>query len=133
MFRLKFSGLKRIFNRIFMLLWTYLNPSMDNEKSVEEWASDLGEQMRALRLRANLDQIGLAERAGIGLTAVKNLESGKGATVKTLIKALRALDRAAWLSSLAPNVSISPLQLLKGKPARQRASRPRSKGAGDHG
>jgi transcriptional regulator with XRE-family HTH domain len=104
---------------------------MDNTKTVEEWASDLGEQMRALRLRANLDQITLAERAGIGLTAVKNLESGKGATVKTLIKALRALDRATWLSSLAPQVSISPLQMLNAKPARQRASRPRTKLADD--
>lgn len=99
---------------------------MKNVKTVEEWKSGLGEQMRALRLRANLDQISLAERAGIGLTAVKNLESGKGATIKTLIKALRALDRADWLLTLAPPVSISPLQMLKAKPARQRASRRRT-------
>lgn len=99
---------------------------MKNVKTVEEWESGLGEQMRALRLRANLDQISLAERAGIGLTAVKNLESGKGATIKTLIKALRALDRADWLLTLAPPVSISPLQMLKAKPARQRASRRRT-------
>lgn len=99
---------------------------MKNVKTVEEWESGLGEQMRALRLRANLDQISLAERAGIGLTAVKNLESGKGATIKTLIKALRALDRADWFLTLAPPVSISPLQMLKAKPARQRASRRRT-------
>jgi len=67
-------------------------------------------------------------RAGIALTAVKNLESGKGATLKTLIKTLRALDRADWLASLAPAVSISPLQMLKSKPARQRASRKRTVG-----
>ncbi|MCC6145265.1 MAG: XRE family transcriptional regulator [Rhodocyclaceae bacterium] len=104
---------------------------MDIEKTVEEWEVNLGEQMRALRLRANLDQITLAERAGIGLTAVKNLESGKGATLKTLIKALRALDRADWLTTLAPPVSISPLQMLKAKPARQRASRKRKAEADD--
>lgn len=98
---------------------------MKNVKTVEEWESGLGEQMRALRLRANLDQITLAERAGIGLTAVKNLESGKGATIKTLIRTLRTLDRADWLLTLAPPVSISPLQMLKAKPARQRASRRR--------
>ena len=83
--------------------------------------------MRALRLRANLDQVSLAERAGVGLTALKNLESGKGATLKTLIKTLRALDRADWLTSLAPPVSISPMQMLKTKSARQRASRKRTK------
>lgn len=98
---------------------------MENAKTVSEWEADLGAQVRALRLRANLDQRSLAEQAGIGLTALKNLESGKGATVKTLIKMLRALDRAAWLATLAPPVSISPLQMLKAKPVRQRASQPR--------
>lgn len=97
-------------------------------KTVMEWEVELGAQMRALRLRANLDQISLAERAGLGLTAVKNLESGKGTTLKTLIKTLRALDRADWLLSLAPPVSISPLQMLKARPARQRASQQRPKG-----
>lgn len=100
---------------------------MQTTKTVEEWEFELGEQMRALRLRGNLGQIALADRAGIGLTAVKNLESGKGATLKTLIKTLRALDRAEWLSSLSPSVSISPLQMLKNKPARRRVSRKRPK------
>lgn len=98
---------------------------MDILKATEDWETELGEQVRQLRLRANLDQQSLARRAGIGLSALKNLESGKGATLKTLIKTLRALDRAAWLETLAPNVSISPLQMLKTQPVRQRASRPR--------
>ena len=100
---------------------------MEPAKTVEEWEAELGEQVRALRLRGNLDQITLAGRAGIGLTAIKNLESGKGATLKTLIKTLRALERADWLASLAPPVSISPLQMLKAKPVRQRASPKRNK------
>jgi transcriptional regulator with XRE-family HTH domain len=82
----------------------------------------LGGQVRALRLRENLDQRALAERAGVGLSALKNLESGKGATLKTFIKTLRAIGRADWLETLAPVVSISPLQMLKSKPVRQRAS-----------
>lgn len=101
---------------------------MKIDRTLEEWESELGGQVRALRLRANIDQITLAEQAGIGLTAIKNLESGKGATIKTLIKILRILDRAEWLSSLAPAVSISPLQMLKARPARQRASRKRVQG-----
>jgi len=94
-------------------------------KSTEDWEIQLGEQVRNLRLRDNLDQQSLATHAGIGLSALKNLESGKGATLKTLIKTLRALNRADWLETLAPNVSISPLQMLKTQPVRQRASRPR--------
>ncbi len=107
---------------------------MENARTVGEWEIELGEQVRAMRLRANLDQVTLAERAGAGLTAVKNLESGKGATVKTLIKTLRALGRTDWLASLAPPVSISPLRMLKTRPARQRASPKRGASAkGDAG
>jgi transcriptional regulator with XRE-family HTH domain len=80
-----------------------------------EWEVELGQQIRALRLRQNLDQQQLAERAGIALNAVKNLERGKGA-------ALRVLNRVDWLRALAPAVSISPVQMLKAKVPRQRAS-----------
>jgi len=61
----------------------------------------------------------------VALNAVKNLESGKGATLASLIRVLRSLDRTEWLKSLAPPVSISPLQLLKTTQPRQRAGRKR--------
>ncbi|MGH9347276.1 MAG: helix-turn-helix domain-containing protein [Vicinamibacterales bacterium] len=93
----------------------------------EEWEAELGRQIRALRLRQNLDQRHVAERAGIALNAVKNLESGNGATLSSLIQTLRVLGRIEWLATLAPAVSISPVQMLKAKAPRQRASRPRKK------
>jgi hypothetical protein len=65
----------------------------------------------------------LASQAGIALNAVKNLERGKGATLRSLIQVLRVLNRVDWLSALAPAVSISPVQMLKTKAPRQRASR----------
>lgn len=95
-----------------------MNPSITSAKL----ESQLGQHIRALRLRQNRHQQDLAAQAGIALSALKNLESGKGATVKTLLKTLRALDRLDWLDSLSPPVSISPLQLLKQKAPRQRAS-----------
>jgi|ERR1700733_12903686 len=73
----------------------------------------LGSRLRDLRILRNLDQVSLAERAGVSLNALKHLESGKGARVNSLIKVLRALDRADWLETLAPAVSISPMQMLK--------------------
>ena len=89
----------------------------------DEWERELGRQIRALRLRQNIDQRELADRAGIALNAVRNLESGKGATVRSLVRALRALERADWLRTLAPQVSISPVQMLKAKAPRLRATR----------
>ena len=73
----------------------------------------LGSRLRELRLLKNLDQKTLAERAGVSLNAIKHLESGKGARVNSLVKALRALDKTDWLETLAPTVSISPMQMLK--------------------
>lgn len=96
-------------------------------RSTTELASDLGDRLRALRLRQNVDQRALAARAGVALNAVKNLESGRGATVQSLLKVLRALGRADWLESLSPTVSISPLQVLERASRRQRASRRRSR------
>jgi transcriptional regulator with XRE-family HTH domain len=89
------------------------------------WEVELGRQIRTLRLRQNLDQQQLADRAGIALNAVKNLEGGKGTTLRSLVQALRALNRVEWLQTLAPPVSISPIQMLKTKAPRQRASRKR--------
>jgi transcriptional regulator with XRE-family HTH domain len=96
---------------------------MTESMTTEEWEATLGRQLRDIRLRQNIDQRQLAEQAGVALNVVKNLEAGKGATVKSLVKVLRALDRVAWLETLAPAVSISPLQMLKSKQSRQRASR----------
>ncbi len=99
---------------------------MPSSNTTEELEAQLGLQIRALRLRRNVDQQALAEQAGVALSALKNVESGKGSTLKTLLKVLRALDRLDWISNLAPTVSISPLQLLKQKAPRQRASASRT-------
>lgn len=101
---------------------------MELSKNSEEYQLELGRQLLDLRLRQNLNQHELAGRAGVALNVVKNLEKGKGATVTSLVKILRPLGRAEWLSSLAPAVSISPMQMLKSaKPVRKRASKPRRK------
>ncbi len=96
---------------------------MADQRNISEWQAELGRHLRDLRLRQNIDQRQLADQAGVALNVVKGLEGGKGATVTSLIKVLRALGREEWLGTLAPPVSVSPLQMLKAKkPTRQRAS-----------
>ena len=98
--------------------------------TVDELAGQFGEQLRQLRLRQDLDQRALAGRAGVAWNVIKRLEAGRGATVESLIKVLRALNRADWLTTLAPQVSISPLQLAaaRTKAPRQRARQSRRRG-----
>lgn len=83
----------------------------------------LGESVRKIRLLKNLDRKTVCERAGVSLNALKNLESGKGATIKTLLLVVRALGRIDWINNLAPQISINPLHMVRGKPTRQRARR----------
>ena len=100
---------------------------MQSLKTPEEIEVEFGQQLRDLRLRRNIDQRQLAEQAGVALNAVKHLENGRGATLSSLVKILRSLGRADWLETLAPTVTISPMQMLKTKQPRQRASK--AKGA----
>ena len=95
---------------------------MKSAFTVEEWEQKIAEQVRSLRLRLNLPQTVVADQAGISLTALKNLESGTGAALKTLIKVLRVYGREDWLNTLAPAVTISPIQMLQSKTPRMRAT-----------
>jgi len=89
----------------------------------------VGGQVRSARLAADLDQRTLAARADVSVGAVKNLEGGKGSSLRTLIPVVRALGRLDWLEALAPPITISPLRMLAAKssePSRpRRASRRR--------
>jgi transcriptional regulator with XRE-family HTH domain len=86
-----------------------------DDASVANWEERLGQQVRSLRVAARLEQRELAERAGVSLGAVRNLETGKGSTTKTIIRVARALDRTDWLTALAPPISVSPVALLRTK------------------
>lgn len=95
----------------------------------EELQAVLGERLRRLRLDRNLDQRSTAEKAGISEKALRNLEGGRGSTVETLLRVLKALDHLQGIEMLAPEISVNPLELLRQPKVQQRArraSRPRN-------
>lgn len=85
----------------------------------------LGERLKRLRLSRNLDQRTTAEKAGISEKALRNLEAGRGSTVETLLRVLKALDHLQGLDMLAPEASVNPLELLRQPKPPQRVRRPR--------
>ena len=91
--------------------------------SIAQLEHALGEDIKAHRLQKNITRQNLCEQAGISENALRNLEGGKGATVKTLIKTLKALNRESWLETIAPTTSINPLHLVKKNKQRQRSRR----------
>lgn len=91
---------------------------------------DLGERLRRMRLRRNLDQRTTAEKAGVSERALRNLETGRGSTVETLLRTLRALDALEGLDSLAPRPGIDPMELLqRGRKEPRRVRRARGGGS----
>ena len=62
----------------------------------------IGQQLRALRLRAGLTQAELATRAGVGLRALSDLENGHGSSLRV------ALAAAAPLGGLEDVLSAEP-------------------------
>lgn len=89
----------------------------------EELQAVLGERLRRLRLDRNLDQRSTAEKAGISEKALRNLEGGRGSTVETLLRVLKALDHLQGIEMLAPEVGVNPLELLRQPKMQQRARR----------
>lgn len=89
--------------------------------TIEEFEAGVGEQIRSLRLKQNIDRATLALRAGCSVSALKSLESGNGSTLRTLIAIVRALGREDWLRNVAPMATISPLSIPKAGHTRQRA------------
>jgi transcriptional regulator with XRE-family HTH domain len=93
-------------------------------KSTSELQSILGDQIQSLRLAKNLDQRTTAEKAGISEKALRNLEAGRGSTVESLLRVLKALDSLDGIELLAPKPSVNPLALLRSSKVRKRVRHP---------
>ncbi len=68
----------------------------------KEMLETLGASVRSARLAANLSLETLAERSGISLTALRNLEAGRNASTVTLLEVCRSLRRTDWIVGIAP-------------------------------
>ena len=85
-----------------------------SQATTADWERRLGADMRRLRLRNRLTQTELAKRANVSGSAIKNLEGGKGSSLTTVVRVVRALGRTDWLESLLPpEPGISPMEILR--------------------
>jgi len=85
--------------------------------------------LRRERLQLNMAQQVVADRSGISLTAVKNLEGGKDASLSTFVRVCRTLGKDDWIMTLGPAHAVSIADYAKrGNKPRLRAAKakPRS-------
>jgi transcriptional regulator with XRE-family HTH domain len=81
--------------------------------AVDALERELGTRVRRARRAAGLTQQQLADLANVSVGTIKNLESGAGSTVATLMRVARALGREEWIEAFFVEKStFNPLDLL---------------------
>jgi transcriptional regulator with XRE-family HTH domain len=103
-------------------------PQLRPTATTQEILQEVGHRLARYRLQQNRTIAELAKAAGLGTATVKRAEAGKGPTLETIVRLLRALGRIDALDAFLPVPLVSPLQLadFKGR-ERQRAGTPRRK------
>lgn len=71
-------------------------------RTKEEMLQVLGSGLRAARLAENLSQQDAADRSGVSLKAIRNIESGANASTLSLVSYCRTLRKTDWIVNLAP-------------------------------
>lgn len=70
----------------------------------EEMLKMMGDGLKAVRLSLNISQQTAADRSGISLKAVRNIEDGRNASTVSLLSLCATYRKTDWLMSLAPAV-----------------------------
>ncbi len=84
----------------------------------------LSERIEEIRLKRNITQSRLAREAGVSRSTITRLaQEGKGISLDSFIRVLKALQLADNLGTLLPDPGLSPLEELEksSQPSRQRA------------
>lgn len=90
----------------------------------------LGRGIARLRIQRGVAQKELARKANVGVSSLQRIEAGRGGQLATLVRVVKALGAESWLDALAPRVTVSPLDVVRGQVGeRRRVYAPRARGA----
>lgn len=102
------------------------------EGALQALEEGLGNDVRNYRINTlKIDQESLAERAGINVRTLRNLESGHGTSLRTFLAVVRAMGRQPWLRMLMPKTVVRPKVLVREVKQRKRVSKPRNQEKAD--
>ncbi|HAR38789.1 MAG: hypothetical protein A2W86_04625 [Bacteroidetes bacterium GWD2_45_23] len=88
-----------------MMDWFYMT-----DKAVME---EMGQRLRSYRKKRKLSQKQLAERTGLSIFTIAQIEQGKAVSLSSLLPVLRELRLLNNLDALIPNIPESPISLLR--------------------
>jgi len=84
-----------------------------NSLSNSEIITELGKRIKGYRIKKRFTQQELADRAGVSLFTVAQVEKGNPVSCPTLIAIFRVLRLLDNLEMLLPEIEISPIELMK--------------------
>ncbi len=85
--------------------WFYMT-----DKAIME---EMGQRLRSYRKKRKLSQKQLAERTGLSIFTIAQIEQGKAVSLSSLLPVLRELRLLNNLDALIPNIPESPIGLLR--------------------
>jgi len=86
-----------------------------NELSNAAIVQEIGKRVKTNRLKKRFSQQELAERAGISVFTIAQIEHGKPVSIAMIVPVLRALRLLDNFEALLPEIEISPVEILKFK------------------
>mgnify|MGYP003754856669 FL=1 len=86
-----------------------------NSMSNDNVAQEIGKRLKTHRINKRFTQKQLAEKAGVSLFTIAQIEKGKPVSISMLIPVLRVLRLLDNMELLIPEPQISPVALLNQK------------------
>ena len=88
-----------------------------------EVLKEIGESLRARRLRLNMSQAVAAERSGISETTLRNFEGGAGISLWGFVALCRTYGHDGWVYELSPETIDDYANRIRPGKSRQRAAK----------
>ena len=85
---------------------------VDTFCSDEKILMEIGERLKAERIRSGYTQSTLAKESGVAKSTIERLEKGESVQFLNLIKILRALNRVNSLDLLLPSKQKTPMEYV---------------------
>ena len=92
----------------------------------------IGAKMREIRLEQNMKQKELAEKSGLSMFSISQMETGHNTSVQSLVQVLKALNRLDMIGPFLEEKKIDPATLARFIQSQQSQRKRVSRGSSDN-
>jgi len=82
---------------------------------------ELGERLKMYRVGLNITQKEMAEKSGLSVRTISNIESGCDVTVGSVLQYLTVVRLVGNIDHLIPESQLTPIDIMEGRTKRKRA------------